>query len=188
MTDEAQITALLQKANEGDQASMDRAIEAIYSDLRRLAAFHIGKRYGSNAGALTLQPTALVNETYIRLLRQQVGYENRKHFLAIATRVMLRVLIDYQRARAADKRGGGQVRVTLTGIQDRKSDIAAAVADLEDALEKLESLDDRKADVVRLRAIWGMPMNEIAETMEVSIATVERDWRFAKHWLAEELE
>lgn len=188
MSDEARITALLQQANEGDQDSMDRAIEIIYSDLRRMAAFHIKKHCGSRSAALTLQPTALVNETYIKLLRQKVGYANRKHFLAIATRLMLRVLIDHQRSRAAGKRGGDQVRVTLTGLPGDRPDDAAAASDLLDALESLESLDRRKADVIRLRAVWGMEMSEIAESLDVSIATVERDWRFAKNWLAEELE
>jgi len=187
MTEEARITLLLQQANEGDQDSMDQAVEIIYSDLRRLAAFHIRKHHGSRSAALTLQPTALVNETYIRLLRQKVGYTNREHFLAIATRLMLRVLIDHQRSKSAAKRGGDQVRVTLTGLPSHNSGAEAAASGILNALEKLEALDRRKADVIRLRAVWGMDMREVAESLGVSIATVERDWRFAKNWLAEEL-
>lgn len=186
MTEEARITLLLQQANEGDQDSMDQAVEIIYSDLRRLAAFHIGKHHGSRSAALTLQPTALVNETYMKLLRQKVGYTDREHFLAIATRLMLRVLIDHQRSKSAAKRGGDQIRVTLTGLSSHNSE--AAASGILDALEKLETLDQRKADVIRLRAVWGMEMREVAESLGVSLATVERDWRFAKNWLAEELE
>lgn len=188
MTEEARITLLLQQANEGDQDSMDQAVEIIYSDLRRLAAFHIGKHHGSRNAALTLQPTALVNETYIKLLRQKVGYTDREHFLAIATRLMLRVLIDHQRSKSAAKRGGDQIRVTLTGLPSHHSEADAAACNILDALEKLETLDRRKADVIRLRAVWGMEMREVAESLGVSLATVERDWRFAKNWLAEELD
>ena len=188
MTDEARITLLLQQANEGDRNSMDRAIEIIYSDLRRLAAFHIRNHRSSRAAALTLQPTALVNETYMTLLRQKIGYTNREHFLAIATRLMLRVLIDHQRARSAAKRGGDQIQVTLTGLASHDAEAEASAPDILHALETLESLDGRKANVVRLRAVWGMEMSEIAESLGVSIATVERDWRFAKNWLAEELD
>ncbi|MEM7281751.1 MAG: ECF-type sigma factor [Pseudomonadota bacterium] len=187
MDQEAQITELLQRANAGDEASMDRAIEAIYSDLRRVASFQIKKMHGSRSDALTLQPTALVNETYLRLLTQQTAYANRSHLIAIATRLMLRVLIDYQRAKAAEKRGGDRIRVTLSGLKE-DSNTEAGVSDLMDALEQLEKEDQRKADVVRLRAIWGLGMGEIADLLEVSLATVERDWRFAKSWLADELE
>jgi len=188
MTEEARITSLLQQANEGDQDSMDRAVEIIYSDLRRLATFHINKLRGSNNSALTLQPTALVNETYINLLRQKIGYTNREHFLAIATRLMLRVLIDHQRSKSAAKRGGNQIRVTLQGLPAHNAEADAAASGILQALETLEALDRRKADVIRLRAVWGMEMSEVAESLGVSLATVERDWRFAKNWLAEELD
>lgn len=188
MTEEARITVLLQQANEGDQDSMDRVIEIIYSDLRRLAAFHIRKHHGSRSAELTLQPTALVNETYLKLLRQKVGYSNREHFLAIATRLMLRVLIDHQRSKSAAKRGGDQIRVTLTGLPSDSCGAEAAAYNILNALDKLEALDRRKADVIRLRAVWGMEMSEVAESLGVSLATVERDWRFAKNWLAEELD
>ena len=115
-------------------------------------------------------------------------YTDRRHFFAVANRVMMRVLLDYHRARNADKRAGGKVRVTLSGLSDPNAhEPGTEVPDLIDALKKLESLDARKAEVVKLRGLWGLGMEEISRTIGVSLATVERDWRFSKTWLAAEL-
>ncbi len=184
MADEAQITALLRQAEAGEPEALDQAIAAVYSDLKQRAHGYM-LRLAQRPGMLTLQPTALVNETYLRLLKQRTRYQNREHFLAIATRVMLRVLADYDRGRRAKKRGGDAILLTLGGVH--AEDEGAGIDDLAETLERLESLDERKADVVKLRAIWGFEMPEIAETLEVSLTTVERDWRFARSWLAEEL-
>ena len=181
------VEELFKLAGGSDRAALDRAIETVYGDLRRLASASIKRRFGPHSDALTLQPTALVNETYFRLLKQKADIENRQHFLAIATRLMLRVLVDYQRSRLADKRGGGQLLLTISGLGSGGTDTEADVANLTDAIEALEELDSRKANIVRLRSIWGFSMSEIAESLQVSLTTVERDWRFAKSWLAEEL-
>lgn len=181
------VEELFRLAGGSDRAALDRAIETVYADLRRLASASIRRQFGAQSDALTLQPTALVNETYFRLLKQKTDYENRQHFLAIATRLMLRVLIDYQRSRSAAKRGGGQLLLTVSGIGSGGTDTEADVASLTEAIDSLEALDARKANIVRLRSIWGFSMSEIAESLQVSLRTVERDWRFAKSWLADEL-
>ena len=181
------ITRLLRQAERGQRGAMDRVAELVYADLRQRAAACLRRHHGASSSDATLQPTALVNEAYLRLIRQPRGFENRDHFFAVATKTMLRVLIDYHRERQAEKRGGDQLRVTLTGLGSAGADPAAAVSDLASALERLEALDGRKADVVKLRAVWGLEMAEIASVLDVSLATVERDWRFARTWLADEL-
>ena len=185
MDSDEPITVLLQMAERGDEAALERAIAGIYEDLRGRARSYLARF--ANGRAVTLQPTVLVNETYLKLLKQNTRFANRGHFLAIATRIMLRVLIDFQRRRAADKRGGGQIAVTLTGIATDSGDPATGVLALADALEQLDKLDERKARIVKLRAIWGFEMQEIADTIGASLSTVERDWRFARSWLATQL-
>lgn len=183
-TDEP-ITELLERAEGGDEAALERAIAAIYEDLRVRARSYLARYAGGRQ--VTLQPTALVNETYLKLLKQNTSYANRGHFLAIATRIMLRVLIDSQRRRQAEKRGGGQIAVTLAGVGTESGDPATGVLALADILDQLDELDERKGRIVKLRAIWGFDMQEIAEITGVSLSTVERDWRFARNWLATQL-
>ena len=184
---DTRITELLDRAHKGEPGAMDRVVTLMYADLRARARMVMRAGAAGDGDALTLQPTALVSEAYLKLLRQRNSYADRRHFLAVASQIMLRVLIDYRRARGAGKRGGGQVRVTLSGIGSDDVDPAAQVSDVADALERLDSLDPRKADVVRLRVLWGLEMAEIASLLDVSRATIERDWRFAKSWLAREL-
>lgn len=184
VTDEP-ITELLGRAADGDEVAHQKAITAIYDDLRTRARIYLA-RYASGR-SVTLQPTALVNETYLKLIKQNTRYVNREHFLAIATRIMLRVLIDFQRRRQTAKRGGGQIAVTLTGVGTDTGDPAAGVLALSDLLDQLDSLDERKGRIVKLRTFWGFEMHEIAEIVEVSLSTVERDWRFARNWLAAQL-
>ena len=180
------ITELLERAADGDDQAFDSAIAAVYEDLRGRARMYLLRHSGGRA--VTLQPTALVNETYLRLIKQNVRFANRGHFMAIATRTMFRVLIDLQRARLAEKRGGGDIAVTLSGVGTESGDPAAAVHALSEALEQLEDLDERKARIVQLRAIWGFDMQEIADITDLSLSTVERDWRFARNWLGVRLE
>jgi RNA polymerase sigma factor (TIGR02999 family) len=183
------ITVLLQQAEKGDSTALDEVVTALYEDLKRRAATYVRRYVGSGDGRITLQPTALVNETYLQLLKQRTTYANRGHFLAIATRVMLRVLVDHQRAQRAKKRGGEGIWVTLSDVHlsDDVGDDAVAASALSEALDRLEALDARKANAFKLRAIWGIQMAEIAEVLDISLATAERDWRFARSWLADEL-
>lgn len=187
------ITLLLQKAEAGGPGAMDHLMEAVYADLKRMAERHMGQHFGPGLPGVTLEPAALVNESFLKLVKQRNAYVNRQHFFAIATRVMLRVLVDYQRSRSASKRGGDrrQMTISLDGPAQPPEGpgprTEIAVASLADALQRLEALDSRKADVVKLRVVWGLQIEEIARTLDLSASTVKRDWQFAKAWLADEV-
>ncbi len=184
-TTRGDLTLLLRAAADGDETAAERFTEAVYEELESLAEAKLFGHYGALAGRLTLEPAALVNESLIKLLRAEPNFENRRHFFAFMSSVMTRVMLDYQRRRGAEKRGGGQVHVTLTGIS---SELAAAPLDrLEELLSELEELDERKAKVVRMRAIWGLDVEEVAELLGISGRTVERDWRFSRGWLGARL-
>lgn len=185
MTDD--LTGILRRAAEGDPEAEDRFVRAVYDELTSVAEREVRKRHGARYGDLTLEPTALVHDTLLKLLADPLHWENRRHFFAYATTVLVRVLQDYQRARRRQKRGGHLVRLTLTGIGRAGAEPSVEPSDLPQVLEELESLDPRKAEVVRLRVFWGLDMAEIAATIEVSLRTVERDWTFARHWLADRL-
>ena len=183
--DEGEITRLLHEADEGQEGALDRVMDLVYKDLSSMAESHLRRRYGAELAGVTLEPSALVHETFLRLIRQRKGFDNRGHFFAIATRMMLRVLNDNARLKGAEKRGGDQARVTLSGLADQSS-----VHDLTDftrALERLDADDHRTAEVAKLRLLWGLTVPEIAETLSVSEATVNRDWRFARRWLLSQL-
>ncbi len=181
---DADITQLLQEAASGEAGAFDAVVERVYGELERIAARQMRAQFGAGLAGVTLEPAALVNETFLKLLHQPQDFANRRHFFAFANRAMQRALIDYHRARSAAKRGGGQIRVTLTGLAEGNGDASASVLDVDAVLAELEQLDLRKAEVVRLRVFWGMEMTEIADVVDVSLATVERDWRFARNWMA----
>jgi RNA polymerase sigma factor (TIGR02999 family) len=182
------VTLWLQRSAEGDQEALERLAAWASGVLEDLAARRMRRHLGTRSSGLTLEPSALVNETFLKLLDQPLGFENRRHFLAFANKVMLRVLIDYQRQRGAAKRGGDAVRVTISGLSAESPGKSIDFLAFEQALERLEQADPRKAEVVKLRTMWGFEIAAIAELLEVSVPTVQRDWRFAKAWLAEELE
>ncbi len=192
MTQAGDITRLLRAVDEGDDGAMDGLMLAVYADLERVAQRHMARAFGPGLPGVTLEPAALVNESFMKLIKQRNAYDNRGQFFAIATKVMLRVLVDYQRRRSAAKRGGDRQRITLQlddhpNVKGRPSTgDPIEVGCLVTALERLESLDPRKADVVKLRVVWGLEMREIAESLGVSLATIERDWSFSKAWLARE--
>ena len=145
--------------------------------------------FGRNLPGVTIQPTVLVDDTFMRLIRQRQKYDSSGHFFAIASQEMRRVLLDYCRRRKADKRGGSAVRVTFD--PDRHSPSGDSDVDLEAfdaALERLGQLAPRKADVVKYRLFWGLSIDETCEALKVGHATVERDWAFARAWLAKELQ
>lgn len=188
------ITRLLGEVDDGRAGAMDDLMGIVYADLQRMAERHMSELFGRGLPGVTLEPAALVNESFMRLIKQRKAFDNRGQFFAIATKVMLRVLIDYQRKRQAAKRGGGRQRITLS-LEGPTSPAAPSgggggddieIDALVSALERLEGLDQRKADVVKLRVIWGLQMREVAESLGISLATVERDWSFAKAWLSRE--
>ena len=154
------VTRLLREIEDGRDGAMERLMAVVYADLERVAEKHMRQRFGRGAPGVTLEPAALVNESWFQLIRQRCTYDNRGHFFAIATRVMLRVLTDYQRRRGAARRGGAMERVTLSLAGAAASDRGAGpetligVDSLVAALERLETLDARKADVVKLRVVW----------------------------------
>jgi RNA polymerase sigma factor (TIGR02999 family) len=182
------ITNLLHQAYEGRGDAADEVMELVYADLCRVAGKQLRERHGGRAEDLTLEPAALVNEAFLRLIKQRKRYDNRGHFFAIATKVMLRVLMDYYRSKAAAKRGGDRVRVTLSGIAAADGPPIAEIPAFIEALKKLEGLDARTAEVVKLRVLWGLTNPEISQTSDISLRTVEREWRFARKWLAAELQ
>ena len=184
-SDREPVTQWLQQAAAGDPQAADRVVAWAYAELERLAAQRLRRSFGNRD--VTLEPAALVNETFVKLLQHPIVYANRRHFFAFVGKVMLRVLIDYQRARGAAKRPAGALRVTLGAISAGNGADAIDAYDLDRALARLESLDARKAEVTRLHTLWGMTMDEIADLLGISEPTVRRDWRFARNWLAEEL-
>lgn len=182
------ITRLLEQADEGRPGALDEVITLLYRDLHGVADRVLKERYGSGLPGATLEPAALVNETYLSLLRQRSGYQNRAHFIAIASRVMLRVLADYERGKGRLKRGGDQLRVTLTGIgAELVTAESGTISDFAAVLDRLEELDERSAEVARLHFVWGRSPAEVATLLGLSTRTIERDLRFARAWLAEAL-
>lgn len=181
--DEPPVTRWLQQAADGDRDAQEQIAEWAYAELSALAA----ARMRRSSEPLTLEPAGLVNETFVRLLEHPIGFANRRHFFAFMSQVMLRVLIDYQRARSTEKRGGQTIKVVLDGVAlpGRPSAFDAIV--VRDVLAKLEQEDPRKAEVARLRALWGLEVDEVAELLGVSKPTVIRDWRFLRNWLADRL-
>ena len=182
------ITRLLEQAESGRAGAIDEAMALMYRDLHGAADRLLRDRYGAGLPGATLEPAALVNETYLSLLHQRSGYQNRSHFIAIASRQMLRVLADYERGKRRQKRGGDQVRVTLTGIAaELVAGDETGVEEFAEALERLETLDPRAAEVARLHFVWGRGTDEVATLLGLSSRTIERDVRFARAWLAEAL-
>ncbi len=184
------ITLLLGEVEGGRDGALDELMALVYAELERMARSYLRKHFCSRAEAITLEPAALVNESFLKLIQQRNRYDNRGHFFAIASRVMLRVLIDYRRHRAASMRGGGRTHITLVldeqqiaGPERRAGEIGVEL--LADALEKLEAVSPRRADVAKMRVIWGLNLRQVANSLDVSPSTVERDWRFAKAWLSE---
>jgi RNA polymerase sigma factor (TIGR02999 family) len=175
---------LLLKWGQGDETALARLIPLVQRELHQIA-----RRYmrGERAGH-TLQATALVNEAYVRLVdARDVAWRDRAHFLAVAARVMRRILVDHARARRYQKRGGAAAHVTLDEAlvvaQEPDQDFVA----LDEALTALATIDARKSQVVEMRFFGGLTMDETAEALQISRDTVKRDWRIAKLWLLREL-
>jgi RNA polymerase sigma factor (TIGR02999 family) len=182
-----QLTELLADAHAGEPGALDRVVAVAYPGLLRLARTQL-RRFDPGTGTPTLEPDALVNETYLKLIRQRARYDSRGHFFAIASKLMLRTLLDHERTKGRDKRGGGLHRVSLTEAAELAVDPAdASVEAFSLVLADLERLDARAADIVKARVLWGMTIPEIAASFEVSTRTVERSWAFAQRWLETEL-
>ncbi len=179
------ITALLSRAQQGDKAALDDMLPTLYQELHGLAHLYLSRERSNH----TLQPTALVNEAYLHLIDQrQIDWRNRAHFLGIAAQVMRRVLLHHAEHRDALKRGGDAERVSLDEALDCLERHAVVdVRLLDAAMAKLAAEDERQARIVELRVFGGLTIEETAEVLGISDATVKREWRVARLWLRREL-
>jgi RNA polymerase sigma-70 factor, ECF subfamily len=177
------VTGLLLAWGGGDEAALERLIPLVHAELHRIAM----RCMADERAGHSLQPTALVNEAYIRLVdARRVKWQDRNHFLSMAARLMRRVLVDHARSRRYLKRGGGAARVTLMDdlvLDEPGRDLVA----LDDALAALATVDERKSRVIELRFFGGLSVEETAAILSVSVDTVMRDWKLAKAWLLREL-
>jgi RNA polymerase sigma factor (TIGR02999 family) len=179
-----EVTELLAQWSDGDDAALAELTPLVYEELRDLAHRHMGGERPDH----TLQTTALVNEAYLRLADQtNPRWQNRAHFFAVAARAMRQILVSYARSNRAQKRGGGAFKVELDEAALVSPEDSKAIVDLHEALERLGTLDSRKAQVVELKYFGGLNYDEMAEVLKISRVTVRRDWEFAKLWLYTEL-
>ena len=178
------VTQLLQQWSRGDDAALAELTPLVYEELRRLAHHYMEGQRPDH----TLQTTALVNEAYLRLADQtNPRWQNRAHFFAVAARAMRQILVSYARSNRAQKRGGGAFKVELDEAAIVSPEESKAIVDLHEALDRLGTLDSRKAQVVELKYFGGLNYEEIAEVLKISHVTVRREWEFAKLWLYTEL-
>ncbi len=179
------VTQWLLDWGRNDKQSLDQMLPVLYDELHRVAARYLDRE----ATGHTLQPTALVHEAYLRLVDQRrVDWRNRAQFLGLAASMMRRVLVNHARDRAARKRGGGAQQVSLSLVDAPAGRPDVELIALEDALQRLAALDPRKSRVVELKFYGGLTTEEIAEVLQVSGATVEREWGFARAWLFDAIE
>ncbi len=177
------ITGLLLAWSDGDREALDELTPLVYRELKKLAGSYLRRERPGH----TLQPTALAHEAYIKLIDQQhVRWQNRAHFFGIAAQAMRRILVDHARARMAEKRGSG-LAVSLDEAVDVSDQRADQLVALDEALKTLADLDPQQSRVVELKYFGGMTLEETAEVLGVSRATVIREWRMAKAWLYDEL-
>ena len=179
-----QVTQLLQQWGEGDQNALEQLMPLVHDELHRLAHQHMRRE---SAGHV-LQTSALINEAYIRLVDQpQIRWQGRAHFFGIAARLMRHILVDDARKRNAAKRGGSLIQIPLDEASAVVQEQAANVSALDDALQRLETIDERQGKIVELRFFGGLSIEETAEVLKVSPGTVMRDWTFARAWLKNEM-
>lgn len=185
MTQDLKITRMLREWSEGNREALEELMPLVYDELHRQASRFLKKERSDH----TLQTTALIHETYLKLIDQRdVNWESRTHFFAIAANLMRRILVDYARTKKREKRGGDAVKLPLEEIEnisgkEKGVDLIA----LDEALERLEKIDEKQARVVELRYFSGLSLEETAAAMNISRTTVAEEWRMAKAWLHREL-
>jgi RNA polymerase sigma factor (TIGR02999 family) len=178
-----EVTRLLAAVRGGQQQALEQLYALVYGELRGMAEARLRRERSGH----TLQPTALVNEVYLRLDPDRDSWQNRRHFFGAASHAMRRILVDYARHRMADKRGAGIERVTLTDLDIAAPEVDLDLVALDEALGELGRDEPRLAEVVTMRVFAGMSIEETAQAMEISPATVKRDWLFARAWLSERI-
>jgi RNA polymerase sigma factor (TIGR02999 family) len=184
MTSPATITQMLIRWRNGDKAALDELAPLVYSELRRLARYYLRAERSGH----TLQPSDLVHEAYLRLVdEKEIDWQNRAHFFGVAAVRMRHILVERARSRRAAKRGGGEYRLTLSEADRLTDKRDVNLLALDDALRRLEALDPQKSRIVELRYFGGLTIEETAEAMKISPATVKRDWSMARAWLRSEI-
>jgi RNA polymerase sigma factor (TIGR02999 family) len=178
-----EVTVLLQSLKDGNREAVDALVPIVYAELQRLASYYLKAERGSH----TLQPTALVHEAFLKLVEQDTHWQNRTHFFAMAANIMRRILVDYARSHKAEKRGGEVERISMDEafvfVQGRPAEMVA----LDEALEELAKVDERRAKVVELKFFGGLNNEEIADALGVHSNTVLRDWNLARAWLKSQI-
>lgn len=182
-TDASPVSRILHGWRPGDESTMEELVPLVYGELRRLAASQMRSERGNH----TLQPTALVHEAYARLVNVDIPWRDRGHFFAVAARMMRRILVDHARAKGSEKRGGGLVHVELdepiVEVAGPNSAPASGIEELDEALESLAARDERKARALELHYFAGLTHQQIADVLDISLATVDRDLRMGRAWL-----
>jgi RNA polymerase sigma factor (TIGR02999 family) len=181
--DRSQTTRLLKAVHAGDQVAAEKLLPLVYAELHRVANAYMRRERADH----TLQPTALINEAYLRLIQEDVDWNSREHFIGFAAHVMRRVLVDYARARNADQRGGKRERVELQDQLAIAPERLEEAALIDEALDRLEKQSPRQAKVVELRYFGGLSVEQIGATLGIAPRSVKRDWALARIWLHEEL-
>lgn len=176
------ITQLLSRWRSGDAAALNELLPLVYDELARVAR----REFRGQVPGHTLQPTAVVNEALLRLVDNQINWNDRRHFMAVMTTTIRRVLVDHARGRRRDKRGGGSIRVTLSA-DTPAAEPAVDLLDLDEALTALQAHDDRKARIIELHYFGGFKYDELAAYLGLSEATVHRELRFSRAWLKDRL-
>jgi RNA polymerase sigma-70 factor, ECF subfamily len=184
MEDEhGQVTQLLKAMRNGDNQAAEDLLPLVYAELHRLARSYMRRERADH----TLQPTALINEAYLRLMGEDIDWNNRAHFIGLAAHVMRRVLVDYARTRNADQRGGGLQRVEMREELAVSPEQLDQMEALDEALKRLEAENPRQARVVELRYFGGLSVEQISELLHIAPRSVKRDWALARIWLFREL-
>jgi len=179
------ITVLLNQISDGNNFAVEQILPLVYDELRRISSKYLSNEYRKN----TFQTTELVHEAYIKLIgNQQISWQSRAHFYGIAARTMRQILVDSARKRKSRKRGSGSTKLSLDDVQVVAGESDDQILALDEALKKLEEVEPRSSKVVELRYFSGLTIEETAELLNISPATVKRDWQFAKAWLYREIQ
>jgi RNA polymerase sigma-70 factor, ECF subfamily len=182
--DDGQVTVLLRAMKDGDESAAEQLLPLVYNELHRLARSYMRRERPDH----TLQATALINEAYLRLAHDNVDWQGRQHFIAVAANVMRRLLVDHARAHHAQARAGGLQRVELEEGLMVSSERSGEVLALHEALSRLETVDSRQAKVVELRYFGGLSVEEIGALLEISPRSVKRHWALARIWLLKQMQ
>lgn len=177
------VTRLLHAWSNGDGGAGERLTELVYAQVRAIAGKHL-RQFGAR---MTLQPTELAHELFLRLIDAEVAWQDRRHFYAVVSVAMRRILVDTARARGSARRGGRDVHVTLSAAENAAQGEDGEALALDEALRTLRTLDARKSEIVELNYLLGLKREEIAEVIGVSVPTVDRELRFARAWLKQQL-